>query len=242
MLQIASSMTPRSGQRHQRWRRQSSVPNSASITGLSSLDGQLLPPHIEISTPFLLMDSLTDSYVRGCRVQVLYYALLRTGHLDRCSGCFWATSTFLADWLLAYFIMQRWLLHCTYIWLAHLDWLFFCSFDGIYINYQAMKQCSPLPWHVCKLCVMYFVLAVLYKPACTDVYANACMNKNFYKVLVALIVHCMFYIIFLYLYNLVWESNLRMCIPFYNSSTLLNRYLPLIIIVTSLMGTMLNSW
>lgn len=47
------------------------------------MDGQLLPPHIEISTPFLLMDSLTDSYVRGCRVQVLYYAmevLLCSGH------------------------------------------------------------------------------------------------------------------------------------------------------------------
>ncbi|EMS61817.1 hypothetical protein TRIUR3_28722 [Triticum urartu] len=67
--EIASSMTPRSRRRQQRWRQQSSVPNSASITGLSSLDGQLLPPHIEISTPFLLMDSLTDLYVRGCRVQ-----------------------------------------------------------------------------------------------------------------------------------------------------------------------------
>ena len=154
MLQIASSMTPRSGQRHQRWRRQSSVPNSASITGLSSLDGQLLPPHIEISTPFLLMDSLTDSYVRGCRVQVLYYALLRTGHLDKCSGCFWATSTFLADWLLAYFIMQRWLLHCTYICLAHLDWLFFCSFDGIYILTIKQWSNAPLCLGMCANCVL----------------------------------------------------------------------------------------
>ena len=153
MLQIASSMTPWSGQRQQRWRWQSSVPNSASITGLSFLDGQLLPPHIEISTPFLLMDSLTDLYVRGCRVQVLYYALLRTGHLDWCSGCFWATSTFLADWLLAYFIMQRWLLHCTYIWLAHLD----CYSSTLLMAYiSTIKQWSnaPLCLGMCANCVL----------------------------------------------------------------------------------------
>ncbi|KAI4995740.1 hypothetical protein ZWY2020_037788 [Hordeum vulgare] len=38
LLRIASSLTPRSGRRQQRWRRHSSVPTSPSITGPSSLE------------------------------------------------------------------------------------------------------------------------------------------------------------------------------------------------------------
>ena len=41
------------------------MPTCPSITGPSSLDGYLLPPHFEFSIPFLVDDSLNDSHGAG---------------------------------------------------------------------------------------------------------------------------------------------------------------------------------
>ena len=41
------------------------MPTSPSITGPSSLDGYLLPPHFEFLIPFLVDDSLNDSQGAG---------------------------------------------------------------------------------------------------------------------------------------------------------------------------------